>query len=72
MSEGGYRVTGSAQPEALEVRWMAPDDQATPSAVVDAELRSCAEALQQAGWQVTMHTEYRTAEPLLLASPRRA
>ncbi|WP_420036432.1 hypothetical protein ACN2WE_33215 [Streptomyces sp. cg28] len=55
----GYRVTDTPQPEAVAVRH--PDPVA---------LSACAEALRQAGWQVSEHTEARGGR-VLLASPRR-
>ncbi|ANB09389.1 hypothetical protein SAM40697_5433 [Streptomyces ambofaciens] len=57
---GGYRVRATPQPEAVAVH--EPD----PSA-----LRGCATALEEAGWQVGEHTEPRTRERYLLASPRK-
>ncbi|MFF6779827.1 hypothetical protein [Streptomyces sp. NPDC012510] len=58
---GGYRVRATPQPEAVAVRES------------DAEaLRACAVTLEQAGWQVGEHTDPRTRERYLLASPRRA
>ncbi|MYT71782.1 MULTISPECIES: hypothetical protein [unclassified Streptomyces] len=55
----GYRVTDTPQPEAVAVRHPDP-----------AALTACAEALRQAGWQVSEHTEARGGR-VLLASPRR-
>jgi hypothetical protein len=57
---GGYRVRATPQPEAVAVR--EPDAEA---------LRACAVTLERAGWQVGEHTEPRTRERYLLASPRR-
>ena len=56
----GYRVRATPQPEAVAVH--APDP---------ALLRACAATLEGAGWQVGEHTEPRTRERYLLASPRR-
>ena len=56
----GYRVRATPQPEAVAVR--GPDD---------ATLRACAATLEKAGWQVGEHTEPRSRERYLLASPRR-
>ncbi|OAH09420.1 hypothetical protein [Streptomyces jeddahensis] len=56
----GYRVSSTPQPEAVAVRHPAPDGR-----------RACAAALEQAGWQVSEHTEPRTGVRYLLASPRR-
>ncbi|MEU5093565.1 hypothetical protein [Streptomyces sp. NPDC020996] len=56
----GYRVRGTPQPEAVAVH--EPDPEA---------LRACAATLERAGWQVGEHTEPRTRERYLLASPRR-
>ncbi|OON81640.1 hypothetical protein [Streptomyces tsukubensis] len=53
---GGYRVSATAQPEAVAVR---------------GGLTGCAEALTRAGWQVGEHRDRRTDESYLLASPRR-
>ncbi|MET8975218.1 hypothetical protein ABZX85_06310 [Streptomyces sp. NPDC004539] len=53
----GYRVRATPQPEAV--------------AVYGAELASCARVLEAAGWQVGEHTEARSRERCLLASPRR-
>lgn len=58
---GGYRVRATPQPEAVAVR--------EPDAEV---LRACAVTLEKAGWQVSEHTDPRTRERYLLASPRRA
>ncbi|GCB44867.1 hypothetical protein [Streptomyces sp. NL15-2K] len=58
---GGYRVRATPQPEAVAVH------EADPGA-----LRACAATLEQAGWQVGEHTEPRTRDRYLLASPRRA
>ncbi|MER6157723.1 hypothetical protein ABT147_19580 [Streptomyces sp. NPDC001868] len=58
---GGYRVRATPQPEAVAVR--EPDAEA---------LRACAATLERAGWQVSEHTDPRTRERYLLASPRRA
>ncbi|MFE9093260.1 hypothetical protein [Streptomyces sp. NPDC007264] len=57
----GYRVRATPQPEAVAVR--EPDLTA---------LRACAATLEGAGWQVSEHTEPRTRERYILASPRRA
>ncbi|WP_367320014.1 hypothetical protein [Streptomyces sp. HUAS ZL42] len=57
----GYRVRATPQPEAVAVR--EPDAGA---------LRACAATLEKAGWQVGEHTEPRTGDRYLLASPRRA
>ncbi|MFJ6573295.1 hypothetical protein ACIQNU_38380 [Streptomyces sp. NPDC091292] len=58
----GYRVTGTAQPEAVAVH--APD----PSALL-----ACAAALEAAGWQAGEYTDPRRSggRRYLLASPRR-
>ncbi|WP_055494581.1 hypothetical protein [Streptomyces sp. TP-A0356] len=56
----GYRVRATPQPEAVAVH--EPD----PTA-----LRACAATLEQAGWQVSEHTQPRTRERYVLASPRR-
>ncbi|GHJ99687.1 hypothetical protein SY2F82_14850 [Streptomyces sp. Y2F8-2] len=56
----GYRVRATPQPEAVAVH--EPDLTA---------LRACAATLEQAGWQVSEHTEPRTRERYVLASPRR-
>lgn len=58
---GGYRVRATPQPEAVAVR--EPDAEA---------LRACSATLEAAGWQVGEHTDPRTRERYLLASPRRA
>ncbi|MGW0842772.1 hypothetical protein ACWD26_21955 [Streptomyces sp. NPDC002787] len=58
---GGYRVRATPQPEAVAVR--EPDAEA---------LRACAATLERAGWQVGEHTDPRTRQRYLLASPRRA
>ncbi|WP_086784845.1 hypothetical protein [Streptomyces caniscabiei] len=58
---GGYRVRATPQPEAVAVR--EPDAEA---------LRACGATLEEAGWQVGEHTDPRTRERYLLASPRRA
>ena len=58
---GGYRVRATPQPEAVAVR--EPDGGA---------LRACAVTLEKAGWQVGEHTDPRTRQRYLLASPRRA
>ncbi|MDX2554905.1 MULTISPECIES: hypothetical protein [Streptomyces] len=58
---GGYRVGATPQPEAVAVR--EPDT---------AALGACAATLEKAGWQVSEHTDPRTRERYLLASPRRA
>ncbi|MGW0710079.1 hypothetical protein ACWD4G_29680 [Streptomyces sp. NPDC002643] len=57
---GGYRVRATPQPEAVAVR--------EPS---HESLRACAATLEKAGWQVGEHTDPRTRERYLLASPRR-
>ncbi|MDX2694363.1 hypothetical protein Sipo8835_04455 [Streptomyces ipomoeae] len=59
-ADGGYRVRATAQPEAVAVH--EPDPEA---------LRACAATLEKAGWQVSEHTDPRTRERYLLASPRR-
>ncbi|MGW1162415.1 hypothetical protein ACWD5Q_13840 [Streptomyces sp. NPDC002513] len=56
----GYRVRATPQPEAVAVH--EPDLTA---------LRACAATLEEAGWQVSEHTEPRTRARYLLASPRR-
>jgi len=53
----GYRVRATPQPEAVAVYGPHPG--------------ACAEVLEAAGWQVSEHTEARTRERYLLASPRR-
>jgi hypothetical protein len=58
---GGYRVRATPQPEAVAV--YEPDAEA---------LRACAVTLEKAGWQTGEHTDPRTRERYLLASPRRA
>jgi hypothetical protein len=58
---GGYRVRATPQPEAVAVR--------EPDA---AALGACAATLEKAGWQVSEHTDPRTRERYLLASPKRA
>ncbi|MBO1331307.1 hypothetical protein [Streptomyces sp. VRA16 Mangrove soil] len=55
----GYRVAETPQPEAVAVRHPDP-----------AALAACASALEEAGWQVSEHTEARGGR-WLLASPRR-
>ncbi|WP_338687742.1 hypothetical protein QD712_42760 [Streptomyces acidiscabies] len=55
--EDGYRVRATPQPEAV--------------AVYGPELAPCARALEAAGWQVSEHTDTRSRERYLLASPRR-
>lgn len=60
-ARGGYRVRATPQPEAVAVR--EPDT---------AALAGCAATLEGAGWQVSEHTDPRTRERYLLASPRRA
>ncbi|MGW2824085.1 hypothetical protein ACWC24_24275 [Streptomyces sp. NPDC001443] len=57
----GYRVRATPQPEAVAVH--EPDVEA---------LRACALTLEKAGWQTGEHTDPRTRERYLLASPRRA
>ncbi|GHE64012.1 hypothetical protein [Streptomyces capitiformicae] len=59
--DGGYRVRATPQPEAVAVH--EPDPEA---------LRSCAATLEKAGWQAGEHTDPRTRQRYLLASPRRA
>jgi hypothetical protein len=54
-------VRATPQPEAVAVR--EPDP---------AALSACAATLEGAGWQVSEHTDPRTRERYLLASPRRA
>ncbi|MGW8062481.1 hypothetical protein ACVV2G_09440 [Streptomyces ziwulingensis] len=56
----GYRVRATPQPEAVAVH--EPDG---------AALRDCAATLERAGWQVGEHTEPRTRDRYLLASPRK-
>ncbi|MFJ9737660.1 hypothetical protein [Streptomyces sp. NPDC101166] len=56
----GYRVRATPQPDAVGVR--GPDDET---------LRACAATLKGAGWQVGEHTDSRTRDRYLLASPRR-
>ncbi|MCN9244685.1 hypothetical protein NGF19_28555 [Streptomyces sp. RY43-2] len=56
----GYRVRTTPQPEAVAVH--GPDVTA---------LRACAGTLEEAGWQVSEHTEPRSRARYLLASPRR-
>ncbi|MFD1659509.1 hypothetical protein ACFSL4_15185 [Streptomyces caeni] len=56
----GYRVRATPQPEAVAVR--EPDL---------AALRACAATLEEAGWQVSEHTDPRTRQRYVLASPRR-
>ncbi|MGW1955799.1 hypothetical protein ACWCPI_24130 [Streptomyces sp. NPDC001920] len=56
----GYRVRATPQPEAVAV--YDPDG---------TRLRACATTLEGAGWQVGEHTDPRTRERYLLASPRR-
>ncbi len=58
--DAGYRVRVTPQPEAVAVHG---------SDV--AALRSCADTLERAGWQVSEHTGLRTRARYLLASPRR-
>lgn len=58
---GGYRVRATPQPEAVAVR--EPDTGA---------LRACGTTLESAGWQVSEHSDPRTRERYLLASPTRA
>jgi hypothetical protein len=60
---GGYRVTATAQPEAVRISW--PGDGSA------AGLPECAAALQRAGWQTSTHIDLRTGTAYLLASPRR-
>ncbi|AJE43171.1 hypothetical protein [Streptomyces nodosus] len=57
----GYRVRTTPQPEAVAVHQ--PDVGA---------LRACAATLEEAGWQVSEHTEPRGRTRYVLASPRRA
>ncbi|MDI3417505.1 hypothetical protein [Streptomyces luteolus] len=68
----GYRVTATDQPEAVAVRAISGPGGISGGAVRDeaAELAACADALAQAGWQVSAHGE-RGGGRLLLASPRR-
>ncbi|MFD7877284.1 hypothetical protein ACFV5G_24820 [Streptomyces sp. NPDC059766] len=56
----GYRVRATPQPDAVAVH--APDGEA---------LRACARTLEKAGWQAGEHTDPRTRDRYLLASPRR-
>lgn len=59
----GYRVTSTAQPDAVAVR------EPTPEGV-----RACATALERAGWQVSEHSERAAAGAAgryVLVSPRR-
>ncbi|MEV6177740.1 hypothetical protein ACIHAR_09665 [Streptomyces sp. NPDC052016] len=56
----GYRVRATPQPEAVAVH--GPDE---------GTLRGCAATLEKAGWQVGEHTDPRTRNRYLLASPRR-
>ncbi|CCK26462.1 hypothetical protein BN159_2083 [Streptomyces davaonensis JCM 4913] len=56
----GYRVRATPQPEAVAVHVPGTD-----------ALRGCAVTLEKAGWQVGEHSEPRTRERYLLASPRR-
>ncbi|MFD9904116.1 hypothetical protein [Streptomyces sp. NPDC059063] len=56
----GYRVTTTAQPEAVAVH--------EPTAE---GARACGTALERAGWQVSEHGEARTGRRYVLASPRR-
>ncbi|WP_149831240.1 hypothetical protein [Streptomyces tailanensis] len=58
---GGYRVRATPQPEAVAVHEPAPE-----------ALRACAATLEKAGWQTGEHTDPRTRQRYLLASPRRA
>ncbi|MCP3822262.1 hypothetical protein NLX86_30505 [Streptomyces sp. A3M-1-3] len=53
----GYRVGGTAQPEAVRVD--------------GARLAECAAALEAAGWQTSAHLDRRSGTRYLLASPRR-
>ncbi|MGW7264682.1 hypothetical protein [Streptomyces sp. NPDC054842] len=57
----GYRVRATPQPEAVAVRDPDPG-----------RLWACAATLEEAGWQVSAHTEPRTGARYVLASPRRA
>ncbi|MGW7073139.1 hypothetical protein ACWGII_13175 [Streptomyces sp. NPDC054855] len=57
---GGYRVDATPQPEAVAVREASPEG-----------LRTCASALEAAGWQVSEHAERAGGARYLLASPRR-
>lgn len=59
--DDGYRVRATPQPEAVAVHQ--PDVTA---------LRACAATLEEAGWQVSEHTEPRGRTRYVLASPRRA
>ncbi|SBT88848.1 hypothetical protein GA0115233_100529 [Streptomyces sp. DI166] len=56
----GYRVRATPQPEAVAVHGPGGE-----------ELHACAVTLEKAGWQVGEHTEPRSRERYLLASPRR-
>jgi hypothetical protein len=56
----GYRVRATPQPDSVAVH--GPDG---------TTLRACAATLERAGWQVGEHTEPRSRERYLLASPRR-
>ncbi|MCI3238510.1 hypothetical protein [Streptomyces spinosisporus] len=56
----GYRVRATPQPEAVAVYEAAAEAR-----------RACATTLERAGWQVGEHTEPRTGNRYLLASPRR-
>ncbi|MGW5587558.1 hypothetical protein [Streptomyces sp. NPDC003857] len=56
----GYRVRATAQPEAIAVH----HEDLTA-------LRACAATLEEAGWQVSEHSEPKTRARYLLASPRR-
>lgn len=58
---GGYHVSETPQPEAVAVRAHTPQ-----------ELRACATALEDAGWQPSEHRDRRRGTHYLLASPRRA
>ncbi|MEI5097772.1 hypothetical protein RB200_02790 [Streptomyces sp. PmtG] len=58
----GYRVTDTAQPDAVEVREESADG-----------IRACGAALERAGWLVSEHGDARAGRRwrYLLASPRR-
>nr|WP_202446792.1 hypothetical protein [Streptomyces sp. SID5468] len=62
-SAEGYRVTETAQSDAVRVGW-------EPTGSV-AELRACEVALEGAGWHVTFHPAHPPGRPYVLASPRR-
>ncbi|QKW10070.1 hypothetical protein HUT18_30285 [Streptomyces sp. NA04227] len=56
----GYRVTDTAQPEAVAVH-----------AYSETELGACAQSLAEAGWQTGQYTGARPGNRFVLASPRR-